>query len=71
MELATRYRLGKMTNEQAQRRLAELATKPMLEGDETEEAWALGDRLGVPVTIQRLELRTDAKWQTLKGRTTA
>jgi hypothetical protein len=66
MEIATTFRLQRMTDEEARRTLHQLAAKPMLEGDETVLAWALGDRLGMPVTIQRLALKPDAKWHTLE-----
>lgn len=64
MDIALKFRLGRMTDEAAVNRLRELARKEMLANGEREEAWALGDRLGVPVVVQRLELAIGAEWQT-------
>ena len=64
-----KFRMSRLSDEAAVSRLRELARKEALADGERAEAWALGDRLGVPVVVVRLELRSDAKWQVVERET--
>lgn len=51
-----RYRAARLSDEEARRRLAELAGQPALWADEADEAQALSERLNVPIEFANLDL---------------
>lgn len=50
-----RYRAARLSDEEARRRLGELAGRSGLWADEADEAQALGERLNVPVGFANLD----------------
>lgn len=59
------FRLGKMSEADARKRLEQLRAQATLWGNERFEARALGERFGEPVVIQRLDLYVGTTWRTL------